>query len=364
MKSYFIANIIPKGMLLKDFSQAANNFCWKLIDANCFDKAYACLPINIPSKLSYMNIDNVCNIQCRIFPHRGFLRFVNAFIESIYLVYKIGMRKKIWFYNITSYNVMSYFILKFLLRNKVYIILADFTPLRCKISLQATIWWAICKSDGIISLSSRTDFKHKNMSFLAGIVPECQIQTTIERVHQSNKRIFLFSGVLGDVTGLPMAIEAFREIPEAQLYITGNGNSECLNVISQKYPNIKYIGYLPYEKYLSVLKTADVCLNFRNPFLPENRNNFPSKVLEFFSWNKAVLSTMDYPELKDFKYLKVPYQKRYIIQEIKRILLLSEEELSIYQDNRIPLRQNFSVSVWRDTIKEIENNSNGKNKVG
>lgn len=355
MKSYFVTNIIPKDIQFKDYSQAANNFCWNLIDAKCFDYVYACLPINISEKLSYPKMGNIYDIQCRIFPHLGLFRYIHAFIENLYLVYKVGIHKKIWFYNITPYNIVAYLILKFLLRNKVFIILADFTPPTHKISLGSLIKWAIYKSNGIISLSSRTDFTHKNISFLAGILPQYKIQNTIQRVHEKGERIFLFSGVLGNVTGLPMAIEVFKKIPEAKLYITGNGDSTYLNAIIKEYPNIEYLGYLSYEKYLDVLNTVDFCLNFRNPTLPENRNNFPSKVLEFFSWNKIVLSTTDYPELKDFKYLKVAYQEEDIKCMIRNILSLPSSDFVIYQDNKAALRNNFSESAWHHAIRETEN---------
>lgn len=357
MKSYFITNIVPKDILLKDYSQAANNFCWNLIDAKCFDYTCVCLPINISQKQSYPKSDNIFDIQCRIFPHFGLFRYIHVFIENLYLVYKIGRHKKVWFYNITSYNIVVYLILKFLLQDKVFIILADFTPPTHKISLQSLIKWAISKSNGIISLSSRTDFTHKNMAFLAGILPEYKIQDTIQRVHEKEKRTFLFSGELGNVTGLPMAIEVFKKVPEAKLYITGNGDSSYLYAIAKKYPNIEYLGYLPYKKYLDVLSTVDICLNFRNPALPENRNNFPSKVIEFFSWNKVVLSTIDYPELKTFKYLKVAYQEEDIKYAIRNILSLPSADLEMYQDNKAELRNNFSESVWYHTIRKMENSA-------
>lgn len=39
---------------------------------------------------------------------------------------------------------------------------------------------------------------------------------------------------------------------------------------------------MKYEDYLCLLDSATICLNLRNPNLPENNNNFPSKVLDYF----------------------------------------------------------------------------------
>ena len=38
-----------------------------------------------------------------------------------------------------------------------------------------------------------------------------------------NDIIFLFSGTLSPVTGYDMALKVFSKIPNAQLYISGNG---------------------------------------------------------------------------------------------------------------------------------------------
>ena len=53
---------------------------------------------------------------------------------------------------------------------------------------------------------------------------------------------------------------------------------------------------------------STICLNLRNPYLLENNNNFPSKILDYFSKGKIVLSTMQYSEIDGANYIYIPFE--------------------------------------------------------
>lgn len=90
---------------------------------------------------------------------------------------------------------------------------------------------------------------------------------------------------------------------------------------------------MKYEDYLCLLDSATICLNLRNPNLPENNNNFPSKVLDYFSKGKIVLSTISYPEIKGANYILSEYNEAAITKSIQDIINMDINELLKYSDN-------------------------------
>jgi hypothetical protein len=92
----------------------------------------------------------------------------------------------------------------------------------------------------------------------------------------------------------------------------------------------------------------------RDPSYPENLNNFPSKILEFFSYNKIVISTIDYPELIDFKYLRCEFDKYSLTNIIESIISKKHEELAFLCDNSKSLIENFSEIHWKNSFNKIE----------
>lgn len=56
----FICNIVPKGLLVEfQGSQAANNFCFNLIEGKCFQSVYSIVPKFCNKNISYSSNDGV-----------------------------------------------------------------------------------------------------------------------------------------------------------------------------------------------------------------------------------------------------------------------------------------------------------------
>ncbi len=105
----------------------------------------------------------------------------------------------------------------------------------------------------------------------------------------------LYAGLLEKVTGIDLLLEAVKKLPPSiplQIIFTGKGSMEYeLKKAAEEDSRILYKGHLPYDEYLKVIKEADVLINPRNMNLPENQNNFPSKILEYLCSGKPVIST-------------------------------------------------------------------------
>ena len=349
MKRALICNIIPNKLVhLLHSPQAVNNFCFNLIDNKCFEEVYSIIPISYNDE-RIKSDDNV-----KYFTQK---KHSNKYVAVLFLLLSnlscsLQARKAdtIWFYNIVKSNIISYLILRYIFKKKVYVILLDYTPCNNKFSLQNYIPFLIKKSFGLISLSSRTEITHPNMDYIAGIIP---IDKIMKKTSNPNDKLrFLFSGILGRHTGFDLAIDVFEKLPDCELYVTGFGELDSVNF--NKYINIKYLGYLSYEEYLKLYNEVDICLSFRDPKFPENINNFPSKILEYFSFNKIVISTISYPELKDFKYFSCDYKIENVTKIIEHVCRLQKNKLISYFDNSEALKNNFSEIKWRNTLNRIE----------
>jgi glycosyltransferase involved in cell wall biosynthesis len=187
---------------------------------------------------------------------------------------------------------------------------------------------------------------------IAGIIDESKIQPL--KTKDNKDFIFLFSGNLSPYEGFDMIIDVFKELPNCKLIVTGLSNSDISSLL--KFSNIDYLGYLPYEEYLLLYDQVDICFSLRNPDFPENVNNFPSKILEYFCYNKIVISTIKYPELDAFNYFSVEYSKNAIKEAILNICVMKEEELNKYKDNQTSLISYFSAEKWIQGFKVIEGN--------
>jgi hypothetical protein len=64
------------------------------------------------------------------------------------------------------------------------------------------------------------------------------------------------------------------------------------------------LGLLDYGAYIAVLEKCDIALSLRNPSDLEHQFNFPSKILEYLSKSKLVISSLIYKDLpEDFLFI-------------------------------------------------------------
>ena len=186
------------------------------------------------------------------------------------------------------------------------LILADYSPMesyggrlrRMYAKYQMRI---MKKYDVVIGLSENSrDFLDGDQKFVCiegGIDQNVYdyFEESAEHISHSAQVIrFMYAGILEPVTGIDRLLLAFSQIKNAnvRLSISGKGSLETrIRAAAKADSRIEYLGCVPYEEYLSNLKKADVLINPRNMDLPENANNFPSKIMEYLATGKPVIST-------------------------------------------------------------------------
>lgn len=209
---------------------------------------------------------------------------------------------------IIAYNpVYAYLNIPYLTRiygKKSVLILADYSP---KETYQGILWRVyaalqlktIRKYDLVIGLSENVKRYLKDSQkfiHMSGGIDYFVYDyfAKNDNILSSDTFVFMYAGTLEKVTGIDLLLEAFEQIEadNAELWISGKGSMVGLveRYIS-KDERIKYLGCPPYKNYLDNLKKASVLVNPRNMNLPENENNFPSKIMEYLATGKEIIST-------------------------------------------------------------------------
>ena len=248
---------------------------------------------------------------------------------------------------------------------KSMLVLADYSGPESYRSLPRKIYaWLmlqnIRKYDVVVGLSEQTKrYLTKKQRFICseggidrefydyfGTLPEKQIS--------ENNKIFMYAGVLEKVTGLDLMLEAFMQQADenCELWISGKGSMEQEVVAaSEKDSRIKYLGFLEYAEYLKCLERADVLVNPRNMNMEENRNNFPSKIMEYLATGKEILSTR-FVGWEKFKENVIFCDST--VEDMRNAL--TQCGLNIEKNREVRYTQNreFALSyLWQEQIKRI-----------
>lgn len=170
-----------------------------------------------------------------------------------------------------------------------------------------------------------------------------------------NKKILMYSGLLNEVTGVDLLLDTMKhcQCKNMELWITGKGPlKQQVEQAALEDDRIKYLGHLPYQQYLNCLKKVDVLVNSRNMNLPENRNNFPSKIMDYLASGKPIVSTSFMgSEIFDQYINFCDSDEIMLAQELEGLLenLDQWSKQSIYNRNR-KLASQF---LWINQLKKI-----------
>lgn len=188
-------------------------------------------------------------------------------------------------------------------KKKCIVILADYSEsisykgIKSKLYAQLQLW-SMHQFDVVVGLSAniRAKLKERQKFVLmeGGIDQDFYDAFLYQDREASSPVVFMYSGLLNQVTGIELLLEAMRQInrQDIRLIITGKGPmEEEIKRAAFKDSRICYKGHLQYKEYMKQLMDADVLINPRNMNLPENQNNFPSKIMEYLATGKLILST-------------------------------------------------------------------------
>ena len=151
--------------------------------------------------------------------------------------------------------------------------------------------------DGVVGLSSgvksllrtRQQFLH-----VEGGLNLSKWESFPEPDKNTSTKILMYSGSLSEPVGIDIAVNAFEKLgrSDTELYITGFGAmEEWVRDKAENNNRIHFLGRLEYDEYILMLRESNILLNPRNMNIPENRNNFPSKILEYFATGRVIVST-------------------------------------------------------------------------
>lgn len=349
----FITHICPKDKILDyGFSISASNFNFNLISGGGFDKIISIYPGFSLGDLHLLNEGNIETVYSDWRTKRGVKKRLARFLEQATAFRKIPKGSDVWFYNVTTLNIFLITLLKIFRPScRLYAIMLDYAPdeLFHKIALKL-----INKMDGRICLSTYSGFNQKNSICLPGVIdPTTEISSSIKKI----KKEFIISGALKEnITMLSMLLDAFSEMPDLVLHISGGltDYKDKVYEYSRKFHNIIFHGKLPFDDYKRLLDSVPFSLNTRKPTALENQCNFPSKVIEALHHNRIIISTIKYPQLNGIKYFYVSSHLESFKRDIQRIANMPDDELLCYANQGDMVTELFNANKWFENMGKIE----------
>lgn len=171
------------------------------------------------------------------------------------------------------------------------------------------------RASGRVFLSWRnyTDYPSGPSLHLDGGIGQVRFDPTRVAAGQPlGKSIVLYTGSIDHWAGVDLLVEAFLQVPgrAVELWLCGKGTTVAVERAVQSDSRIKVLGMVSEEQLASVSQQATLFVNPRLSAVLGNRSNFPSKVLEYLSYGKPVISTWTEglsPEYRDI--LTVPEEE-------------------------------------------------------
>lgn len=172
----------------------------------------------------------------------------------------------------------------------------------------------------------------------------------------NEKPVLLFASTLDRQRGIEVLLEALKFTSEDfSLVITGRGDLES-KVLACKDQRVDFRGYLDFEEYKSLIKNADICINAQLSDAEFGNVSFPSKIYEYLSNGKMVVSS-DVADAKtaigDFSFI---YEK----DSPKELARCLNEAISALKDPKLRLEYQKKIEqfVEDNSIKKMAQKAN------
>ncbi len=300
MKILFCGTMVPEEIeyQVKDISAAGNRFQNNMI-RNLKRAGYevtSCsfLGMNIPDSVKKQLKGNY------VFKDSGLLRGIQEYSGLI----KRTMSDT---ETVICYNIAYAWLILPLMAKRRHkrsiVIVADYSESVSYKSIAGKVYaglqlWSMRQFDTVVGLSENIKDKlRKKQCFILmeGGIDEELYNAFSYRPHKKGAPIiFMYAGLLNHVTGVNLLLDAMKQVKrqDIRLWISGKGElEEAVRAAAKEDDRICYLGHLPYEEYIQKLEEADVLVNPRDMSLPENRNNFPSKIMDYLAAGKMIVST-------------------------------------------------------------------------
>jgi glycosyltransferase involved in cell wall biosynthesis len=360
-ESIFIGSFVPLHSALLDnrISIAGNNYQLKLITFLKVDVMISLLPVFLSSKSFFEKKDSV------IIHYIGRSRLlfwrlpvlVSFFFETVLSSFILFRSKKkiAFFYNLEPQNILLVLLARHLLKMKTIVIMADYSNFNSTLK-DRFFNLILSKITGVVSLNPNINCNN-NSVYIHGLV---SYQNIKRNVNEDNRKNILLSGSLGETTGLYVALEFARNNPNYNLFICGRAFrmtlAELIKIIEEYsiYNNIRFLGVLGYSDYINVLDSCSICLSLRNPNHIEHQYNFPSKILEYLSFSKIVLSTLIYKGIPENLLIKIDFSAKSLAEGIDYVNSMTFPEVQqkmLYSSEYVS--KNFTEEVVVKKISKL-----------
>ena len=353
----FFTCILPERLIAKHgLSFAACNFSFNLMSGGGFAKVYSTMPLFVGGEMDKEAFEDgrFELVYDKLRKRGGIWQKFAALKEQLTIFGEIPKRSSIWFYNLNVLSALLFVLLKvFKPSVQLNVIVLDYTP--AKSWREQNYWYLklINSANGRICLANSPLFKQNNSFTLPGVVPAQNEELPL--VVKPDMSFLLSGMLLPEIAQLEMVLKTFAELPQYELHITGTkGDEEMLNEYANKYVNIHWHGQIPYKEYLDLLHSVTFLLSTRDPEMPENQCNFPSKIIESLLHNRIIISTIEYKQIDNIKYFKATSQQEFFKQHIDAIAQMSSKFLMEYANQGKKVAEMFSTKVWNETMEMIE----------
>lgn len=151
------------------------------------------------------------------------------------------------------------------------------------------------QSDGLVVVSGHTprdsDFQKPWVKIDGGVAEDWE---RLPEVRLREKTV-VFAGTPDRVRGAQLLLDAFALVrdPDVRLVFAGRGGSTGeIEAAAARDPRIEVKGFLPREEMRELLASATVLVNPRLSSAPENRHNFPAKLLDYLASGRPTITTL------------------------------------------------------------------------
>lgn len=160
---------------------------------------------------------------------------------------------------------------------------------------------AIKKGNRVVSLAKKCDSFVVLTKYIAepleiGNRPYIVLECVCDENQPENKRkdesdnICLYTGALEKAYGICDMVDAFKNIPNAQLWICGTGDAEkYIKKATKGCTNIKYYGFVNKQMVMELRDQCDFLINPRRPEGTYTLYSFPSKTAEYLMSGKPII---------------------------------------------------------------------------
>jgi len=193
------------------------------------------------------------------------------------------------------------------------------------------------KADGLVFLSYGYYKSHPMMDakkmHLDGAL--YKYLAPVDAQNKAPRTVLMYSGTSSKWGGVGYLLEAYLKVcqnVEVELWISGAGDYSQFSKQYSHVPSIKFLGMLSESELDDRYKQADIFVNPR-PELYDNDKNFPSKLFDYLSYGKPVISFKTSglsPQYKDLLIFPDQNSVESLAHSIKEVINWTDHERQFY----------------------------------